>query len=159
MIFWVWEQWRVVRGPGISIRTLTYNRSHRGVCVRSAQVSPYTHSHAYTCADGWGKQTWQWCIATGCRCRREERDSTSHGWVGEREGCEPQERERERCSVGSGSDTPVYMLTPLHVFCPSLAFHAVCLDSYHCLSLFLLLKHSIYSEGNLLSTAVKTFLV
>ncbi len=106
MIFWVWEQWRVVRGPGISIRTLTYNRSHRGVCVRSAQLSLYTHSHAYTCADGWGKQTWQWCIATGCRCRREERDSTSHGWVGEREGCEPQERERERCSVGNGSDTP-----------------------------------------------------
>lgn len=108
MIFWVWEQWRVVRGPGISIRTLTYNRSHRGVCVRSAQLSPYTHSHAYMCADGWGKQTWQWCIATGCRCRREERDSTSHGWVGEREGCELQERERERerCSVGNGSDTP-----------------------------------------------------
>lgn len=115
MIFWAWEQWRVVRGPGISIRTLTYNRSHRGVCVRSAQLSPYTHSRTYTCADGWGKRTWQWCIATGCRCRREERDSTSHGWVGEREGCEPQERGRERCSVGNGTDTP-----RLHADPPSL---------------------------------------
>lgn len=52
-----------------------------------------THIHLQRHANTWGKQRWQWCIATGCRCRRQDRDWTSHGWLGQRRRREPREIE------------------------------------------------------------------